>query len=201
MFLIDKFFSHFGDVEKLSFPSLDINNENIDYEWVRYNPRKNIDRFGISITSLDGGMTGEPDLDSLREYNEIHNTEFKERDFNVFTDAANLGSIKETLSNFSLGRCHFIKLEAGGHFPWHRDGGLLKSQGSFRLLCPIVYDEDSFVWLQEDKQVKFNRGSWYVINTTKRHAVFSFATQIILVANILNTENNVKRLIQNLHTK
>ena len=41
---------------------------NDKFDWVQYNPRKKIDREGLSITSLDGGMTGKPDLDSLYEY-------------------------------------------------------------------------------------------------------------------------------------
>ena len=39
------------------------------FEYVKYNPRKDIDRWGLSLTSLDGEMSGIPDLDSLLEYN------------------------------------------------------------------------------------------------------------------------------------
>ena len=38
---------------------------NNNFDWVKYNPRKNINREGLSITSLDGGLSGKPDLDSL----------------------------------------------------------------------------------------------------------------------------------------
>ncbi|MBX3032387.1 MAG: hypothetical protein KF865_00555 [Bdellovibrionaceae bacterium] len=38
-------------------------------DWKPYNPRKNIARQGLSLTSLDGGLGGIPDLDSLMEYN------------------------------------------------------------------------------------------------------------------------------------
>ena len=38
-----------------------------NFEYVRYNPRKNVPRYGLSITSLDGGVSGVPDLDSLYE--------------------------------------------------------------------------------------------------------------------------------------
>ena len=38
-------------------------------QWVQYNPYKpNINRQGLSITSLDGGLSGIPDLYSLSEY-------------------------------------------------------------------------------------------------------------------------------------
>ena len=46
--------------------------ENFDY--VKYNPRKPIARYGLSLTSLDGGLSGIPDLDSLHEYNQENKT-------------------------------------------------------------------------------------------------------------------------------
>ena len=45
-----------------------------EFDWVKYNPRKDINRWGLSITSLDGGITGVPDLDSLYEYNKENKT-------------------------------------------------------------------------------------------------------------------------------
>ena len=45
-----------------------------NFEYVKYNPRKDINRYGLSITSLDGGLSGRIDLDSLYEYNKEHNT-------------------------------------------------------------------------------------------------------------------------------
>ena len=57
------------------------------FDFVKYNPRKPIDRWGLSLTSLDGGMTGIPDLDSLFEYNKEHNTSYVEKDFIVQTAA------------------------------------------------------------------------------------------------------------------
>ena len=45
-----------------------------DFEWVKYNPRKDVNRWGLSVTSLDGSISGVPDLDSLFEYNKENNT-------------------------------------------------------------------------------------------------------------------------------
>ena len=56
-----------------------------NFEYVRYNPRKDINRWGLSITSLDGGLSGLPDLDSVLEYNRDHGTNYNERDFKVPT--------------------------------------------------------------------------------------------------------------------
>ena len=41
--------------------------EDFSEEWKPYNPRKKIAREGLSVTSLDGGLSGIPDLDSIRE--------------------------------------------------------------------------------------------------------------------------------------
>jgi len=39
-----------------------------DFQWHQYNPRKEMNRHGLSVTSLDGKLGG-VDLDSLYEYN------------------------------------------------------------------------------------------------------------------------------------
>ena len=43
-----------------------------DNDWKKYNPNKLNNRWGLSITSIDGGLSGIPDLTSLRDY-EIQN--------------------------------------------------------------------------------------------------------------------------------
>ena len=45
-----------------------------NFKYVRYNPRHDVNRWGLSITSLDGGLSGIPDLDSLHQYNIENNT-------------------------------------------------------------------------------------------------------------------------------
>ena len=50
--------------------------------WRKYNPKKNKNgRYGISLTSLDGGDSGIPDLDSIREFNEENGTSYDEVSF------------------------------------------------------------------------------------------------------------------------
>ena len=39
-----------------------------DNDWKRYNPKKPNNRWGLSITSIDGGLSGIPDLTSLLDY-------------------------------------------------------------------------------------------------------------------------------------
>ena len=54
-------------------------------EWKPYNRKKPNNRFGLSITSLDGGLGGIPDLDSLYEYNKINGTDVKNHDIKTLT--------------------------------------------------------------------------------------------------------------------
>src|SRR5210317_1132442 len=42
--------------------------------WKPYNLRNPNNRWGLSVTSLDGKLSGIPDLDSLLQYNKIHGT-------------------------------------------------------------------------------------------------------------------------------
>lgn len=192
------FFSLFGDVCELSVttPTTDLATLQ-EFTWPRYNPRKlDNNRWGLPITSLDGSMSGIPDLDSLKEYNKLHNTSYKETDFKTFTQAAEWSNVRKFLSGFEeIGRCHYIKLNAGGFFPWHRDGASAE-QTSIRLICPLIYDDTGLVWLQERTQLQFKTGRWVAINTAKTHAVFAFMPQMFIVANVPNTERNVATLIE-----
>ena len=63
------------------------------FKYVQYNPRKDYPRQGLSITSLDGGLSGRPDLDSVYEYNKENGTEWTERDFKVPTPVYELSLI------------------------------------------------------------------------------------------------------------
>ena len=73
--------------------------ENFDY--VRYNPRKDVNRWGLSLTSLDGGTNGIPDLDSLYEYNIDHGTKYTERDFVTPTKAVLVCDVPKAPRHFS----------------------------------------------------------------------------------------------------
>tara|TARA_B100001057_G_C22729505_1_gene903164 strand:+ start:556 stop:834 length:279 start_codon:yes stop_codon:yes gene_type:complete len=49
-------------------------------DWKRYNPNKPNNRWGLSITSLDGGLSGIPDLTSLKTYEEETGIKLKNHD-------------------------------------------------------------------------------------------------------------------------
>lgn len=169
-----------------------------NFEYVRYNPRKDIERYGLSLTSLDGGLSGRPDLDSLYEYNKENNTSYTERDFNVFTAAFNYPNLQKIIEPWKndIFRSHILKLNPGGYFPAHRDS---KSAviDSFRLILPLGNCNPPSVYFIVDGTItNWNLGTLYYINTSKSHTLFnaSFNPSYWIVFNIdcnIDTVNNV----------
>lgn len=186
---------HKVDLEKIKLLS------HYDDKWVRYNPRKNIERFGLSITSLDGGLSGIPDLDSIREYNKKQNLQLDEPDFNVKTELWPLVSDCLGLFEKHLGRTHFIKMPQGGHFPPHRDQ-YSRNFSTFRLFIPLFScNPPETFFILEDKILKFDHGHAYFINTCKEHTVFTMSKEsLFIVANIIINEESIDLVLHNLAT-
>ena len=93
------------------------------FSFSQYNPRKDIKRYGLSITSLDGSING-IDLDSIKDYNIENKTEYDELSFNKLTDVYySSNEIQKVVKPFikHLGRSHILYLPEGGYFPPHRD--------------------------------------------------------------------------------
>lgn len=173
-------FEYYETCFRLDLPEPNIDTSDAKIEWVRYNPRKNISRWGASLTSLDGKTTGVPDLDSLREYNKEHNTDYVEKSFNVKTPLFKDFSFLD--SYFDLGRSHILRLGPGGFFPYHRD----YDSETFRLVYTINgCEEQNLVWVLQDKVVKLQNKKWYYINTKMIHSVFSFFGSEFAVFNAL----------------
>jgi uncharacterized protein YjhX (UPF0386 family) len=200
--------SSLGDIVPLDF-TIDIKKiqnelENFKNDWKQYNPRKPYNRQGLSITSLDGKLTGIPDLDSLFEYNKLNNTNVTEVDINVKTSVANkIISLNPLLDIFdTIGRSHFIKLNQGGFFPPHRDGKILEVT-CFRILTMCHNcDPKQFVFLYENKKIDLEPGRPYYINTRKEHSVFSYVDNSVqCVLNIPLTKENVNAVINHLRAK
>ena len=111
-----------------------------DFEWKQYNPRKEINRYGLSITSSDGTRNG-IDLDSLYEYNRENNTKYDEDSFKTFTDVYYKSEeVQKLVEPFKpyLWRTHFLNFRRGGYFPPHRDNKH-SNIDSFRLFLPLNY--------------------------------------------------------------
>ena len=75
-------------------------------DWKPYNPKKPNNRFGLSVTSIDGGLSGIPDLTSLRDYKLQTGKEVKNIDLNV-TDFYDRSPLHLAVSN---GHLDFVKI-------------------------------------------------------------------------------------------
>lgn len=170
------------------------------FKWVQYNPRKNIDRHGLSITSLDGGLTGRPDLDSLYEY--YKETGIRIDDLAINKKTPVYSYFKDWLIPFEhdLGRTHVIKLNQGGFFPPHRDHKHANID-SFRLFLPLNYDSNSVFFMLETYKMEFRNGTMYFIDTAKMHTLFntSGVPFYFVVANVRLTEDTVETVARHLY--
>lgn len=200
--------TNFGDVIELSLPQWDLNRTRTILEkhngWAQYNSRKpNINRKGLSVTSLDGGFGGVPDLDSLREYNKINNTNFVEEEFKNRTNIVNfIPELNKMLDLFpDHGRCHFLRLDSGGFFPPHRDNGIAGSlPRTFRIIVPINnFNKYQMSWLHDGVPLYLEEGRTYFINTTKIHSLFSFVDNCsCFVMNILVSDRSIQTILKHL---
>jgi hypothetical protein len=177
-----------GTYSKLNLKTVDIDLENLN--WVQYNPRKKIARWGASITSLNGDISGVPDLDSLYEYNKENGTTYTEMDFKTVTRQGEIFSFFYDL--FQIGRSHFIRLGSGGFFPFHRD----VSSETFRIIyCIRGCNENNLIWLQNRSQISLQDRTWYYINTREAHSTFSFFGSEFAVFNVVNNERSLRALV------
>lgn len=187
--------ANYEDVFELDFTTIDAKDvirkieDNIN--WTQYNKSKpHIKREGLSVTSLDGGMTGDPDLHSLYEhYKETGNLYF-ETHFDQRTEVCNeVPEVNKVLDYFegSVGRSHFIRLDSGGYFPPHRDNFSVVPNDTFRVVIPLVdfSPNSNFVWMLDGKPLHLFAGKTYYMNTFKTHSLFSMQKYCyILVYNI-----------------
>ena len=143
-----------------------------NFEYVRYNPRKPIDRWGLSITSYDGGVSGIPDLDSLGDYCIENNVSLEESDFNVPTEVYKQSKeLQKILEPFKENcyRTHILKLNPGSYFPKHRDLRL-DNFNHFRLIMPL---KNPCTFVIEDKILTWDVGTMYFVDTAKVHYLFN----------------------------
>jgi len=146
-------------------------------QWTQYNPRKShIKRYALSVLNHNGKIGPGPDIDSLLEYNQVHQTSFKESDFNkattVYTYSRLLPHLLKVVFPYSL-TSHILKLSPGSFFPPHRDHNYGK-QTFFRMLVPLKnFNPPYFYFMMKQKALYWDYGRLYVLNTTKQHALFN----------------------------
>lgn len=173
-----------------------------NFNYVKYNPRKDINRYGLSLTSLDGGTSGVPDLDSLYEYNQEHTIKYTERDFVTVTPVYRYPNISKLLRPIKdeMFRSHIIKLGPGGFFPPHRDFKGMEID-SFRIIIPLKnMDPPEFTFIVDGIIQHWNTGSLYFVDTAKMHYLFnaSLDSAYLLVLNLNLNEDTVKFVTNNL---
>lgn len=173
--------------------------EKFSTDWHVYNPRrKNMGRWGLSLTSLDGAMTGVPDLDSLAQYNHENGTQYDEHHFThptrVLRESTALSELKSYLPH--LGRSHLLKIEKGGFFPYHRDS---HKWGSTCLRLIALLDNagpEQFVFLFDNKRIFMEPGRLYFMNTRIEHGLISFVPDAtLLVLNVILSTESVQLLL------
>lgn len=162
-------------------------------DWKIYNPRDTENnRFGLSLTSLDGGLSGVPDLDSLSLYHRETGIDFLEEDFTTPTPVLEaIRDYTEVFNKYDIGRSHIIQFNKGGHFPRHRD-----LDNTFRLICFLdCSPPDNMIFTYNDTVPRFKQGVFYFVNTINDHSLFCFKNnQSIIVINAMLTEKNVDQL-------
>ena len=167
-------------------------------DWIPYNKSKpGYKRYGLSLFSLDGGVSGEIDLNSIKEYNEKNQTDYNELSFRKPTHYWHeFSSLSEPLKEIenNLGRSHLIKFDKGGFFPPHRDTG-----NTFRLISFFFCTHHHLKFLVDDKKFFFTNNRLYFLDTRKPHSVFSFQNNaVILVLNVEYSENSMDFVFKNI---
>lgn len=176
-----------------------------DKTWIQYNPHKSIKRYGIPLTVNNRHSPDSYEYNGLTSLRELL---FKaavgvdiEGQYDTFTDLAKDISFDvwwNSIFKSTPSRCHFIKLDAGGHFPPHRDGNYTidTNDDCFRLFVPIKNcNKRQFVWLQNGRQLEFEHGRAYFINTYVEHSVYSFTDDCVFM--VINVHNkHAKELME-----
>lgn len=206
MATLTDFIVHWGDIIKLQFPHFDhekIKNVCDKHPgWKEYQEHKKPNnRFGLSVTSLDGGFSGKPDLYSLRDWYAETGESYHETDFQKRTNVVSFLPELDEFLNFwgpNLGRTHFLRLDKGGYFPPHRDNGAIVLPPTFRILVPINnFGKNDMHWIHEGKQIQLELGQVYFINTSRIHSVFSFVDNcLMLVLNVHSDEHILSKMVR-----
>ena len=164
-------------------------------DWKKYNPKKPNNRYGLSVTSIDGGLHGIPDLTSLRDWEIQTGEQIHNHDLNVPTDVyKNCPTLQAILEPWKpwLGRCHFLRMDRGSFFPEHFD--INKEDYSYdevRFIGFVKCNEYDFKWIYDDRVIKGNQGTLWYFNGNKRHSVFSFKDGIILLVMCLKFDKQL----------
>ncbi len=168
-------------------------------DWRPYNRNKpGFKRYGLSVTSLNGELSGDDDLTSLTEYNRLHGTNRDELSFRtltkVYEGVPQIHGVVDPFREF-LGRTHFLKFDAGGYFPYHRDA-YRTPHVAFRIFVPLhCHSCRDFIFLLGNERLELEPGRAYFINTRMEHALFVMdSNSVHLVLNVELTRESLTRV-------
>ena len=168
-----------------------------DNDWKKYNPKKPNNRWGLSVTSIDGGLSGIPDLTSLRDYEIQTGQAIKNEDLDgptpVLTESTELKKLLEPWKKW-ITRCHFLRMDRGSFFPDHFDVNKHDfSYEEIRLVGFVNSNRYHFKWIYDDKLIDYSGhyGTLWYFNGNKRHSVFSTKDGIILLVVCLKWDKDL----------
>lgn len=100
-----------------------------------------------------------------------------------------------------LARTFAVRLNAGGHYPPHRDH-LMLTRPTFRLIAFLGDSTDSLRWEVEGRPVQFSPNTVYYVDTRKSHRLWSSSPKSTMVVfNVLKTWENVLKVAARLKHK
>lgn len=150
--------------------------------WVPYHSTKGIaNRWGLPVTNDTGLLTDTSGLQSLNVKENSYGYGLKESDFTVKTPVYDaIPSIARVVDKFApdIGRVHFLKVDAGGFFPMHKDFPG-PSPEYFRLI--VVFGKckrENYGHILHDELFYPDAGFFYFVNFQMDHAMFSFSDSV-----------------------
>lgn len=166
------------------------------FKFKQYNPDKDINRYGLSVTSLNGEING-IDLDTLRNkpYDELS---FRQKT-EVYYSSKELQKLVDPFDKW-LCRTHFLNIKKGGYFPPHRDE-VSSNQKAFRIIVPLVdFNPPQHFFIVQNQIVSLNEGYAYFVNTNLEHGVFSYSNDtLMLIMNIEACNDSYETVLRNMH--
>jgi hypothetical protein len=175
---------------------------NLNQYWVPFQPKENIINDRESILVYGPENANPSDACGLSQLKRIHGYKPSEMSMNFPTEAKEkLSCFSSFFDYFDFGRTFLVKLNAGGHYPPHRDHVLL-NRPSFRLIAFIPNKVSYLRWEIDDKIINFDTNTIYYVDTRKAHRLWSSGkNSTMLVCNIKKDWNNILKLLSVLKDK
>jgi hypothetical protein len=175
-----------------------------DKDWFRpFQPKEGItnDRESVLLYGLEGDLptsvTGLSHIEAKLGYMP------NEDEFKYPTIAyKELTCIHSVFEYFDMGRSFFIRLNAGGFYPWHRDHYYLKRE-TFRLIAFLGNsNNDHLHWVINGMQFNALPNTVYYVDTRKAHRLNASHHKCdMIVMNVKKDWTNVNRLLTHVKHK